>query len=194
VVAASNLDWYDVDPVEALGLTGPATLIANDAVAAALGEALFRGVADLAYLGLGTGIGGAVVMGGSVVGTEVFGHRGGYSDLPCTCGRTGCLETVAAGWALPSPIPEDRLDAVADALARALDADPPLPDLVVIGGGLARANPALIEAVRARGGGRQVEGSLAPPEAKSAAAWGLLRMAGLEGLLAEAHGAEEAAG
>jgi predicted NBD/HSP70 family sugar kinase len=179
VVAASNLGWFDVDPVEALGLRGPAKLVANDAEAAALGECALRGGEDLAYLGLGTGIGGAIVLRGSVVRTEVFGHRPGYSTRRCSCGRIGCLETVAAGWALPDPVPADRVPEVAAALARAVD-EAAAPDLVVVAGGLARANPAIIEELRTRIGRRRVEGSAAPEDAKSAAAWGLLRLAGLD--------------
>lgn len=179
VVAASNLGWYDVDPVEALGLRGPALIVANDAEAAALGESVLRDLADLAYLGLGTGIGGGIVRGGRVVATEVFGHRTGFSDRQCTCGRVGCLETVAAGWALPDPLPPQRAPAVAAALARALE-DPSLPDLVVVGGGMARRHPIIVEALRAAAPRRTIETTRAPAAAKSAAAWGLLRLAGLD--------------
>jgi len=179
VVAASNLGWYDVDPVRELGLKGPAEVLANDAEAAALGESVLRGLVDLAYLGLGTGIGGAVVLEGRVAQTEVFGHRTGYSMDPCPCGRVGCLETVAAGWALPDPVPAERIPAVAGALAKALR-DPALPDLVVVAGGLAADNPAIVDELRARATGRTIETSRAPAEAKSAAAWGLLRLAGLD--------------
>jgi predicted NBD/HSP70 family sugar kinase len=179
VVAASNLGWYDVDPVRELGLRGPADVVANDAEAAALGESVLRGLVDLAYMGLGTGIGGAIVLEGRVAQTEVFGHRTGYSDLPCPCGRVGCLETVAAGWALPSPVPAEKIPEVASALATALE-DPSLPNLVVVAGGLAADNPAIVEELRARVARRTIETSRAPAEAKSAAAWGLLRLAGLD--------------
>jgi predicted NBD/HSP70 family sugar kinase len=178
VLAAANLDWYDVDPVRALGLRGHASVVCNDAEAAALGESVLRGGADLAYLGLGTGIGGAIVRGGEVVAREVFGHRGGFGDAPCPCGRTGCLETVAAGWALPDPLPPERFEPVADALARAVSGVS-VPELVVAGGGLARAYPELVALVRARLPKNRVEATAAPAVAKSAAAWGLLRVAGL---------------
>ena len=179
VLAASNLDWYDVDPVEELGLQGPARVVANDAAAAALGESVLRGMPDLAYLGLGTGIGGAILKGGTVIATEVFGHRGGFSSLPCPCSRVGCLETVAAGWALPDPLPRDRVLGVAAALARALR-DPTLPDLIVIAGGIARRYPRLVDDVRRLSPDHHIEISRAPEVAKSAAPWGLLRLAGLD--------------
>lgn len=178
VVAASNLGWFDVDPVAALGLHGVATLVLNDAEAAALGESALRDGADLAYLGLGTGIGGAIVRDGTVVAREVFGHRGGFGDAPCGCGRRGCLETVAAGWALPDPLPPTRIEPVADALARAVLSTPALPPLVVVTGGIARRYPAITHALAARLD-VAVEPSRAPAEAKSAAAWGLLAAAGI---------------
>jgi len=179
VVAASNLQWFDVDPVTALGLSGVATVVVNDAEAAALGESVLRGIGDLAFLGLGTGIGGAIVRDGVVVEREVFGHRGTFGAVPCPCGRTGCLETVAAGWALPSTLPPDAVPTIGDALARAVE-DAGTPDLIVVGGGLARRYPEILAAVRDRLPRHRVEASAAPAVAKSAAAWGLMALAGLD--------------
>lgn len=178
VVAASNLDWYDVDPVAELGLQGVARVVVNDAEAAALGESVLRGSVDLAYLGLGTGIGGAIVRGGQVVATEVFGHRTGFSDIACPCGRVGCLETVAAGWALPDPLPRDRVQTVAAALARALR-DPDVPRFVVVAGGIAKRYPRLVDDLRRMTPDHNIEGTRAPSAAKSAAPWGLMHLAGL---------------
>jgi hypothetical protein len=62
VVIASNLGWYDVDPAAQLGLPAPAALVGNDAETAALGESALRGGTDLVFLGLGTGVGGAVLV------------------------------------------------------------------------------------------------------------------------------------
>ena len=163
VRAASNLGWYDVDPVEELGLRGPAVVVCNDAEAAALGEAALRDCDALVYVGLGTGIGGALVRDGAVVASNLFGHDTGFGSALCRCGKRGCLETVAAGWALPTPLGDDEVARVADAVLRAVDGhEGPL----VVGGGLARAYPRLVERMDA-------EGSLAPAGAKSAAAWGL---------------------
>lgn len=179
VAAASNLGWFDVDPVEQLGLTGPATVVCNDAEAAALGEAALRGVDELGYVGLGTGVGGVIVRDGVVVEREVLGHRGSFGDAPCSCGRTGCLETVAAGWALPDPLPAARIDGVAVALATAIR-QAAMPAVVVISGGLARRYPAIVEGVRALVPEHTVDTSAAPAAAKSASAWGLLRLAGID--------------
>lgn len=174
VIAASNLDWYDVDPAEALGLDVPAVLVANDAHAAALGESALRpGQPDLVFLGLGTGVGGAVVRDGVVTGNELGHGGGGFSDRPCNCGGTGCLETVAAGWALPTPLRDADLPVVAAALARAVEREPEAtPSLVVLGGGLTRAYPALVDHLAASLPHRTVEPTAASGT-KSAAAWGL---------------------
>ena len=96
VLAASNLGWFDVDPAQALGLGVRAQAVCNDAEAAALGESVLRDGADLVYVGLGTGVGGAIVADGAVVAANRFGHATGFSDKTCPCGQIGCLETVAA--------------------------------------------------------------------------------------------------
>ena len=120
-LAASNLGWYDVDPAEQLGLDGPAALVCNDAEAAALGESVLRpGHPDLVFIGLGTGIGGAVVRHG-VAEANLFAHGGGFSRRECGCGRVGCLETVAGGWALPEVLSDADLVAIT---AEPRDRDP----------------------------------------------------------------------
>ena len=174
VVAASNLGWLDVDPAAELGLGGPAEQVLNDAEAAALGESALRDGAALTYVGLGTGVGGAVVADGQVVGANLLGHGGSFSDDPCPCTRTGCLETVAAGWALPDPLTDEDLPAIAAAVAAALRAEPlATAPLVVVGGGLARRHPALVDAIAAALPDRVVQPTAAPHNVKSAAAWGL---------------------
>ena len=174
VVAASNLGWLDVDPAAQLGLPAPAELVLNDAEAAALGESALRDGAALTYVGLGTGVGGAVVAGGQVLAANLLGHGGSFGDRACPCGRTGCLETVAAGWALPEPLPAEDLPAVAAAVAAAVRAEPlATAALVVVAGGLARRHPALVEAIGAALPDLVVEPTAAPGDVKSAAAWGL---------------------
>lgn len=174
VLAASNLGWLDVDPAQQLGLPAPAALVLNDAEAAALGESALRGGAALTYVGLGTGVGGAVVADGVVVAANLLGHGGSFSDRGCPCGRTGCLETVAAGWALPDPLPAELVPAVARAVATAVRDEPlATSPLVVVTGGLARRHPALVAALAGELAERTVEPSAAPDGVKSAAAWGL---------------------
>jgi predicted NBD/HSP70 family sugar kinase len=182
VVHASNLDWRNVDPVERLGLQGPAELVMNDAEAAALGEGALRGsdgLAALVYVCVGTGIGGAVIRDGEVLQSNLFGHNAeeygtAFGDIECRCGRRGCLETVASGWALPDPLSDDHLHTLADLLATAITSHPLADDgTIVIGGGIARRYPRLVTLMKPLFDDRSVEHTLAPYEAKSAAAWGL---------------------
>jgi glucokinase len=65
-----------------------------------------KGVDDLIYLALGTGVGGGIISGGVLVdgvrglGAEV-GHVGIALDGPrCSCGSVGCLEAFVSGWAI----------------------------------------------------------------------------------------------
>jgi len=179
VTEATNLGWRNTDPVTELGLRGPAAVVINDAEAAALGEAALRGITGpLVYIGIGTGIGGAVVRDGRVVRGNLFGHNAlGYGNefgsTRCRCGRIGCLETVAAGWALPDPIDAARFAYLASCVSGAIDRLALAQDgVVVIGGGIARRYPVLIDLVTSRLR-RDVESSAAPDGAKSAAAWGV---------------------
>lgn len=175
VLGASNLNWWDVDPAEALGIAGPAELVLNDAEAAALGEVALRyGNPDVVFIGVGTGVGAAVVINSAVVAANLLGHIGGFSDKACTCTQIGCLETVAAGWALPDPLTTNDIDAVASAIAAALDRESiASPRLVVLGGGLARRYPSLCERLAEHAPDRRIENSAAPAGYKSASAWGL---------------------
>jgi predicted NBD/HSP70 family sugar kinase len=182
VVHASNLDWRNVDPVRALGLTGPAAVVLNDAEAAALGEAALRsteGLRSLVYVCIGTGIGGSVIRDGKVVQSNLFGHNAedhgsSFGDTRCRCGRYGCLETVSAGWALPEPLGEKDLVILAERLAAAIEVHPLASDgTIVVAGGIARRYPDLVHLMKLRLDTRDVEHTLAPYDAKSAAAWGL---------------------
>lgn len=86
-------------------LPGVPVVHEDDGNLAALAEAVRAEVADLAYLGLGTGVGGGLVLGGLLH----TGPRGGAAELGhivvdpggpvCVCGRTGCLQSVASGTA-----------------------------------------------------------------------------------------------
>ena len=90
-------------------LTGRRTVAANDANCAGLGEVAFgaaTGYTDVVYIGIGTGVGGAVVSNGNLIdgirglGAEL-GHMCVAMDGPrCTCGAIGCLESYVAGWAI----------------------------------------------------------------------------------------------
>lgn len=102
--------WRDV-PLRAMleAEVGRPVMLANDGNCGALGEMRYGGaggVEDLVYLALGTGVGGGVISGGTLVdgvrglGAEV-GHVTVAMDGPrCSCGSVGCLEAFVGGWAI----------------------------------------------------------------------------------------------
>jgi glucokinase len=105
-----NLGWEDEplreDLRQALGLP---VFVTNDVRAATWGEWLHgagQGCADLVCLFVGTGIGGGVVSGGQVLSgcSNSAGELGHITiDLngpSCRCGKRGCLEALAGGWAI----------------------------------------------------------------------------------------------
>lgn len=110
VVFAPHLSWRD-EPVQATlqqRLSLPIT-VDNDANAAGWAESRFgagRGQSDLVMVNLGTGIGGAHIVGGHLLRGRYgiageFGHMqvvpGGHR---CECGNRGCWEQYASGNAL----------------------------------------------------------------------------------------------
>lgn len=83
--------------------------VENDANAAAWGEAVFGAggnAADLICLTVGTGLGGGLVLGGTLQrGASGFAAEYGHMILipngrPCTCGQFGCWERYVSGGAL----------------------------------------------------------------------------------------------
>lgn len=110
ILEAPNIVWRMV-PLRRIAAerTGLPVFLDNDANAAARGERLAgvaRGVDDFVLLTLGTGIGGAICVGGRVY----TGRRGTAAEMghmvvepsgtPCGCGQRGCLEAMASGTAL----------------------------------------------------------------------------------------------
>ena len=154
----------------------------NDANAAALAEWLYgagRGSHSLFYVQLSTGIGSGLILEGELYrgagGAGEFGHMVVDPDGPqCSCGQRGCLESVAAGWALardahalmPARPGNASIDAklvmdqaragnsvarqivarafslVGMSLANAINLLD--PDLIVLGGGMIKANDLLL--------------------------------------------------
>lgn len=106
----------------------------NDAnvMAAAEREGHLRDHGDLVLVKASTGLGLGVVVDGRLVrgargAAGELGHVrvAGAGQLPCRCGATGCLETVAGGWALVQQMCEAGHDVphVRDLVARALEGD-----------------------------------------------------------------------
>ena len=84
--------------------------VANDANAAALGEALAgaaRGTKHSVMITLGTGVGGGVIIDGKIFagGVNFAGTELGHTVIvaggrPCSCGRLGCWEAYSSATAL----------------------------------------------------------------------------------------------
>ena len=94
--------WQDFPLAEELGrLTGLATIVENDATAAAIGERLHgvaRNLDSFIYLFIGTGLGAGLFLGGhlfkgSAHNAGEIGHMIVQPEgRPCPCGNRGCLE------------------------------------------------------------------------------------------------------
>ncbi|NQG96735.1 ROK family glucokinase [Streptococcus suis] len=108
VIGAYNLNWKNLQLVKeqfetALGLP---FFIDNDANVAALGEQWVgagNNNPNVVFMTLGTGVGGGVIAAGNLIrGVKGAGGELGHItvdfDAPfaCTCGKKGCLETVAS--------------------------------------------------------------------------------------------------
>jgi predicted NBD/HSP70 family sugar kinase len=90
-------------------LSNAPVLLDNDANAIALGErgGKLERIDDLLVLKVSTGLGAGIIAGGALQrGTSQaageFGHNKTQAavGLSCRCGDTGCLEAIAAGWAV----------------------------------------------------------------------------------------------
>ncbi|WP_345494549.1 ROK family protein [Nocardia callitridis] len=180
-VFSSNIGWHDV----ALGdrftrRWGIETVIEHDVAVAGWAEWRFgagRGHRTVCVLILGTGIAGTLAVDGRLV-RSAYGQVGEYGHvpirrgggLPCACGNTGCVETVASGAAISRAYTRrtgttidsaakvfDIIDTDADAAAVVADAVDALaegllgivhaacPELLILGGGLAGAATVLTE-------------------------------------------------
>lgn len=125
VLEASNLAWHSLDlGAEFRSRFEFPVSIANDASMAALAE-FRRHPTDrnLILIKLGRGVGSGLVLNGALYSGQhsaagEIGHvRFGDRDLPCRCGRSGCLETVASVPAMLERIGADPAIDPWDALA-----------------------------------------------------------------------------
>lgn len=105
VLQSANLGWLDLPlgQIVSARFRRP-VIVDNDANVAALAESWYgagRGYRSLVYVRIDTGIGAGMVLGGQLYRGEwgVSGELGHTTIDPdgtvCTCGRTGCLETIA---------------------------------------------------------------------------------------------------
>ncbi|MDQ1123882.1 ROK family protein [Microbacterium trichothecenolyticum] len=107
VVTSANMRWLEgLAPArelsDRLGIPG---VVVQDGVATAIAEAVLgagRGADDVFVLALGTGIAGAHVVDGAVRkgahgGAGEIGHIATGRGEKCTCGQSGCLESLLGG-------------------------------------------------------------------------------------------------
>jgi glucokinase len=178
-VWSENLFWDDVPFAAEIGArSGLPTVLGHDVRTGALAETRLgaaRGLEDVVFLPIGTGIAAGLVLGGRVHVADGYageiGHTDAGHDEPCACGRSGCLEAIASAAAIArrysarsghavtgaadvvrAAAAGDRdaqavWDEALDALAGALAwiAGVLAPEAVVIGGGLSRAGAALLD-------------------------------------------------
>lgn len=107
IIETPNLKWTNT-PIVALMEKefGLPVVLENDGNAAAFGEYMYgaaRGVKDMIYMTVSTGIGGGIIANGGLVYGRDFsaGEVGHVVILPggpvCSCGRRGCIEALASG-------------------------------------------------------------------------------------------------
>ncbi|WP_078901782.1 ROK family protein [Actinacidiphila yeochonensis] len=183
VASDSFTGWAGFAVTSALeAALGVPAFLDNDVNAFLRGEAAKGAVAGEPHalgMTLGTGVGGALWMNGTLVdgphgAAGEIGHIPGFGDIPCSCGGRGHLETLASGRSLAARYAERTgrttdargvaqaagqgdpdalavLTAAGAAIARAVLITAGLIDVttVVIGGGVSRAWPLLEPAIRA---------------------------------------------
>ncbi|HEX8139215.1 MAG TPA: ROK family protein [Pyrinomonadaceae bacterium] len=108
ILSSPNLTGWDEFPLIPLleeRFKVPA-LLENDANAAALGEyqrGAGRGLRDIVYITISTGIGGGIIIGGKLLhgvydGAGEVGHTTVLPGGPkCGCGARGCMEAICSG-------------------------------------------------------------------------------------------------
>lgn len=171
--------WVDV-PIAALlaEALGVPVRLENDGIAAAHGEWRFgvgRGLSNLVYITVSTGVGGGVVADGRLLRGRLgmAGHIGHMTVVrdgaPCACGNRGCWEAYASGTAFAAragrePRAVFAAAAAGDAAALAQVAEEAdwlglgianllhlySPELVILGGGVATGFALLAPGIRAR--------------------------------------------
>lgn len=179
--ASENLGW---DKVPFRQLIQEATSlpvgVGHDVRAGGVAEMTFgalRGVTDGLFMPIGTGISGAMVIGGVLnshrLGGEI-GHLDVGTERACACGSKGCLETIATGPSIAARYLEksgNQVPGAAEVVARANAGELAAqevwssaieaiavaltsyisilaPSVVVIGGGVSKSGDGLIKPLR----------------------------------------------
>ena len=140
--------WAGFPVREALTeLFGVPAIVENDANAMALGEhrAQFGTDGDSITIKAGTAIGSGIIVAGQLYRGATFAagdvthtvvHAAG--NRPCTCGKTGCLETVASGAGIVAGLQEQGagVKTTADVLALTHNGDPEATTMIRTAGSL----------------------------------------------------------
>ncbi|MFL6132552.1 MAG: ROK family protein [Nocardioidaceae bacterium] len=103
-VYSENIEWHNVEFHRLVTeRTGLSVGFGHDVRAGGLAErelGAAQGSGDVLFMPIGTGISGAMFVGGHLVHNPYAGEIGhvyaGFDD-PCACGARGCLEAVASG-------------------------------------------------------------------------------------------------
>lgn len=116
VIYSNNIHWENVHLSYELEKLIPCPIrIANDADCAALGEAIAgagKDFSDVVMFTLGNGVGGGIILNGSVFeGGMMGGSEVGHQVIrafgrQCSCGRKGCLEAYVSVPALLASVTE----------------------------------------------------------------------------------------
>ena len=178
---SENIGWRNVPFRQIVeDRTGLPVGFGHDVRAGGLAERVMGaavGIDDVLFMPIGTGISGAMYIGGRMVDNKYAGEIGhldvGSGDL-CACGAIGCLETVATGPSIArrynaitgasvsgaKPVVDRMIDGdlvaasvwdeAVEALANALTSYVTLlsPELIVVGGGLSAAGDLLLAPLR----------------------------------------------
>jgi glucokinase len=170
---APNLGWAQKPLARDLGKAlGMRVVLGNDVNCGALGEVAHgaaQGVDSAVAAFVGTGLGGGIVIGGTVVnGAHGYGGEIGhipspFGDALCGCGRRGCLETVASKTGVVRMINE--------AVARGVKAKIPLDGVLkssaiiqALADGCPATKPAVDRLVEALAWGLCTIGNIVDPE------------------------------
>lgn len=140
--AARMAGWNGLDLIGALeSATGLPAVVENDARAAAIGEWSARGEhsESCIYIKAGTGVGAGWISGG-LAHRGTHGFAGDITHIriqtdaprPCSCGNSGCLETVASGAAILRQLAElgSPIGSASDVIIAASNGDPQVTALV----------------------------------------------------------------
>jgi glucokinase len=107
-VTSTNLDWERFPLPRELQILDLPCVVENDMNAGAFGEKMFgraRGMQDVIFLTISTGIGAGIIVGGRIYrGSGGLAGEVGHTvvdlnGLLCGCGRRGCWEMIASGTA-----------------------------------------------------------------------------------------------